>query len=164
MTSYFRRVWNGVRTTVKGLAVTWRHVLTNPVTEQYPEEQPYFSPYERGLHEFEPDKCIICELCAKACPVDCIYIEQEGRGKTAKLTKYAIDYNKCLFCSLCCDPCPVDCIHMGQQYDLAAFNTGKGVKIDFMNGEGYWRTAATSADPESGLRPHLTSSNDEESA
>jgi len=154
MTKYFKSVWSGVVTTAKGLAVTWRHVLSKPVTIQYPEEQPYFSPYERGLHEFEPDKCIICELCAKACPVDCIYIEQEGRGKTATLTRYAIDYNKCLFCGLCTEPCPVDCIHMGQEFDLTAFERTKDVIIEFTKGEGPWRTARTSAEPRTGLRAH----------
>ena len=169
MLSYLKNVWHGVTTTAGGLKLTWRHFFTKPTTIEYPDpgEETYFSPYERGLHEFEPEKCIVCFLCAKACPVDCIKIEDDPNKKSKAgkfLTVYEIDYNKCLFCSLCVDPCPVDCIHMGQQYDLAAFNNGKGVKIDFMNGEGYWRTAATSADPESGLRPHLTSSNDEESA
>ncbi len=154
MTSYFKSIWSGVTTTIKGLAVTWRHVLSKPVTVQYPEERPYFSPYERGLHEFEPDKCIICELCAKACPVDCIYIEQEGRGKTATLTKYAIDYNKCLFCGLCTEPCPVDCIHMGQEFDLTAFDRTQDVIVDFTKGEGPWRTVRTSAEPRTGVRAH----------
>ncbi len=45
---------------------------------------------------------------------------------------------------------------MGQQYDLSAFQRDQGgVKIDFTNGEGYWRTAETSAHPEAGLRMHL---------
>ncbi len=151
--SYFRRIWAGIATTAKGLGLTWRHLLTKPTTIQYPEEETYISPYERGLHEFEPDVCIICELCAKACPVDCIYIEQEGRGKTARLTRFAIDYNKCLFCSLCIDPCPVDCIHMGQRYDLAAFERQKATIIEFTKGEGPWRTAETSAEPGAGLPP-----------
>jgi NADH-quinone oxidoreductase subunit I len=153
--TYFRQIWQGILTTAKGLKVTWKHFLSHPYTIQYPEEQPYFSPHERGLHEFEPEKCIICELCAKACPVDCIYIEQEGRGKNAVLTRYAIDYSKCLFCSLCIDPCPVDCIHMGQQFDLAAFERQKGTIIEFTRGEGPWRTAETSADPRTGVRAHL---------
>lgn len=153
--SYFKRIWTGISTTVKGLRVTWQHFTSTPYTVQYPEQQPYFSPHERGLHEFEPEVCIICELCAKACPVDCIYIEQEGRGKNAKLTRFAIDYSKCLFCSLCIDPCPVDCIHMGQQYDLAAFDREKGTIIEFTEGEGDWRTALTSADPATGVRAHV---------
>ena len=105
-----------------------------------------------GLHEFEPDKCIICNLCAKACPVDCIKIVGEGTGKNQVLLTYEIDYAKCLFCSLCVDPCPVDCIHMGQQYDLSTFERAEATKVDFTKGEGLWRTAKTSAAPGAGLR------------
>ena len=161
LAGYLKNIWHGVSTTAKGMKLTWRHFLTKPTTIQYPDpgEETYFSPYERSLHEFEPEKCIVCFLCAKACPVDCIRIEDDPtkKSKAGKfLTVYEIDYAKCLFCSLCVDPCPVDCIHMGTQYDLSAFQRDDGgVKIDFMNGEGYWRTAATSAHPDSGLRPHL---------
>ena len=145
---YFGRIWSGIRTTAVGMKLTGRLFFTKPTTIQYPEEEPYFSPHERGLHEFEPDKCIACFLCAKACPVDCITIE----GPRLGVTKYEIDYAKCLFCALCVDPCPVDCIHMGQQYDLSSFERVKGTKIDFIHGEGSWRTAKTSADPGAGLR------------
>jgi NADH-quinone oxidoreductase subunit I len=149
--NYLRKVWHGIKTTAQGMVLTGRHFFTKPTTIQYPEEQTYFSPYERGLHEFEPDKCIICYLCAKACPVDCIRIEETGGGKASQLTVYEIDYSKCLFCALCVDPCPVDCIHMGQEYDLAAHERGDVVKIDFMDGQGPWRTKKTSAHPAAGL-------------
>lgn len=160
MISYMKNVMSGVRTTAKGMKLTLRHFFTKPTTIEYPDEgeETYFSPYERGLHEFEPEKCIVCFLCAKACPVDCIKIEDDPtkKSKAGKvLTVYEIDYAKCLFCSLCIDPCPVDCIHMGQQYDLSSFEREDGTKIDFMNGEGYWRTAKTSADPGAGLSSHL---------
>jgi len=158
MREYFSGIWKGVSTTAKGMLLTGRHLFTKPTTIQYPDEgeETYFSPYERGLHEFEPDRCIVCYLCAKACPVDCIDIQEDkaAKSKAGKvLTKFEIDYNKCLFCELCVDPCPVDCIHMGTQYDLAAFDRTAGVKIDFMVGEGAWRTAKTSADPDAGVNP-----------
>ncbi len=166
MSTYLKNIWHGVATTAKGMWLTGRHFFTKPTTIQYPDpgEQTYFSPYERGLHEFEPDACIVCYLCAKACPVDCIRIEEakgQRRGKQKVLTVYEIDYSKCLFCELCVDPCPVDCIHMGTQYDIASFARGDHVRIDFMNGEGPWRTAKTSAHPEAGLRSHLPPSGKE---
>lgn len=154
MRSYLQKIWHGVTTTAKGMVLTWKHFFTKPTTIQYPEEETYVSPYERGLHEFEPDACIVCYLCVKACPVDCILIEEDKEKKTKAgkvLTKYEIDYSKCLFCELCVDPCPVDCIHMGTQYDLSALERGSHVKIDFMNGEGLWRTAKTSAHPDAGV-------------
>ena len=160
MRSYLKDIWHGVATTARGMRLTWRHFFTKPTTIQYPDEgeQTYFSPYERGLHEFEPDACIVCYLCAKACPVDCIHIEEEKgarRGTQKVLTRFEIDYNKCLFCELCVEPCPVDCIHMGTQHDLASFDRTEQVKIDFTQGEGPWRTALTSAHPDAGLRAHL---------
>jgi NADH-quinone oxidoreductase subunit I len=158
--TYLKNIWHGVTTTAKGMRLTWRHFFTKPTTIQYPDEgeKTYFSPYERGLHEFEPERCIVCDLCAKACPVQCIDIGEDKSAKSKKgkvLTKFEIDYNKCLFCELCIEPCPVDCIHMGQQYDIAGFEREASVKIDFMHGEGPWRTALTSAHPEAGLRRHL---------
>ncbi|MFV1958999.1 MAG: NADH-quinone oxidoreductase subunit I [Planctomycetota bacterium] len=156
--NYFKDIGSGITTTVKGMIVTIRQFFHRPYTIQYPEQMPYFSPYERGFHEFEPEECIICELCAKACPVDCIYIEQEGRGKAATLTRYAIDYDKCLFCGLCLEPCPVDCIHMGGHYDLTAFEREKSMIVEFTHGEGPWRTILTSAAPGTGVRAHQPAS------
>ena len=30
----------------------------------------------RGFHRFDLSTCIGCDKCARACPVDCIYIEK----------------------------------------------------------------------------------------
>ena len=127
-------VWSGLRTTCVGLSITIPYLFRKPYTLQYPEELPDIPDTERGLHNFEIDKCIACDQCAKICPVDCITIEAEGKGKFARMTKYEIDYTKCLFCALCTEPCPTDCIHMGPTYDLVGY-TREEVIIDYADRE-----------------------------
>ena len=119
---YFKTVWRGVTTTYVGMRVTWKTLFERPITMMYPEQLPKIPPGHRGLHWFEEDKCIACDLCVKACPVDCIALESIGKGKNAIILQYDIDYQKCLFCNLCCEPCPTDCIHMGPEYDLSAYS------------------------------------------
>ena len=115
------RVWMGLKTTFIGLTITVPYLFRRPYTLQYPEELPDIPPTERGLHNFEIDKCIACDQCAKICPVDCIAIVGEGKGKFARIHRFEIDYTKCLFCALCCEPCPTVCIHMGPTFDLVGY-------------------------------------------
>jgi len=127
-------VWMGLKTTFIGLRITVPYIFRRPYTLQYPEEVPEIPPTERGLHNFEIDKCISCDQCAKICPVDCIVIEGESKGKTARILKFEIDYTKCLFCALCCEPCPTECIHMGPTFDLVGY-TREEVIIDYADRE-----------------------------
>ena len=72
--------------------------------------------------------------CVDVCPVDCIRIEAEGKGKTARMTVYEIDYTKCLFCALCTEPCPTECIHMGPTFDLVGYTRDECI-IDYVDRE-----------------------------
>ena len=130
VTNWAHRVWMGLKTTFIGLSITIPYIFRRPYTLQYPEEVIELPPTERGLHNFEVDKCIACDQCAKICPVDCITIEGEGKGKTARILRFEIDYTKCLFCALCCEPCPTECIHMGPTFDLVGY-TRDEVIIDY---------------------------------
>ncbi len=99
----------------------------------YPELPVPVKPRYRGFHRFDLTACIGCDKCARACPVDCIYIEKEKAVAPAKgfvVTGFAIDYTKCMFCSLSVDPCPVDCIFMGSTYDISG-STRDGCIVDF---------------------------------
>jgi NADH-quinone oxidoreductase subunit I len=141
---YFRDIYDTVRSVGIGMKITLRYLFMKPVTVRYPEQHLAFAPRYRGVHEFELNKCIACDLCAKACPVDCIYIEKTGPRRIDKvtglvdesdpkngtLTRFAIDYSKCLFCALCTEPCPTDCIHMGKLHDLSAYSRAEAV-IEF---------------------------------
>ena len=121
-TKYFRDIKLGVVTTYGGMSVTMRNFFRRPVTLMYPEERPTIPAGHRGIHGFDEEICISCDMCAAACPVDCIYIQSVGRGKDAMMTQFDIDYTKCLFCDLCTPPCPVDCIWMTEEYDLASYS------------------------------------------
>lgn len=131
MREYFHNVYMTLRTILIGMRITLKYCFARTITLQYPDVAPALQPRYRGFHFFEIEKCIACDLCAKACPVDCIYIEKTGARKIEKssgiakggaLTRYAIDYSKCMFCALCVDPCPTDCIHMGNVHDLSGYN------------------------------------------
>jgi len=119
---YFANIWQAIATTVLGMKVTIGYFFRKPVTLLYPEARPVVPPGARGLHEFDEDTCIACGICMTACPVDCLVIESEGRGKDSLITRYDIDYQRCLFCNLCCEPCPTNSVKMTEKWDLASYN------------------------------------------
>ncbi len=138
---YFRNIYNTVSSILIGMRITLRYLFSKSVTIHYPFEKLAFAPRYRGIHEFEADKCIACDMCAKACPVDCIYIDKSGARKIDKATgkvdpkggellRYAIDYQKCMFCALCTEPCPTVCIHMGKNHDLSSY-TRQDMVVEF---------------------------------
>jgi len=136
---YFRNIYDNVKSISIGMSITLKYAFQKPATVEYPEHRLTFAPRYRGVHEFQADLCIACDLCAKACPVDCIYIEKSaprkidkttGKAIGGELTRFAIDYSKCLFCALCTEPCPTDCIHMGKLHDLSCYSRRDAV-IEF---------------------------------
>jgi len=131
MRDYFRNIYLTVKTIMIGMRITLKYCFARTITVQYPDMAPTIQPRWRGFHYYEIEKCIACDMCAKACPVDCIYIEKTAPRKVDKETglamggailRYAIDYSKCMFCALCTDPCPTECIHMGDNHDLSGYD------------------------------------------
>lgn len=99
-------------------------------TIQYPSQQLPVPEVGRYQLFVEMDDCIVCDLCAKICPVDCIDIEaikateaigQTSDGTTKRLyaAKFDIDMAKCMYCGLCTVVCPTECITMTSQYDVS---------------------------------------------
>ena len=103
-------VVEAVYTVAHGMWVTFRTWIKTYRPErktftehfEYPELPVPVAARYRGFHRFDLTTCISCDQCAKACPVDCIYIGKERveGGKGFKITGYTIDYTKCMFCAL----------------------------------------------------------------
>ncbi len=147
------KVINGFTTAWKGLSLTIRHLFapngkrevisasdnnyfkqlekgTNTI--QYPRQELPVPEVGRYQLDVEMDDCIVCDLCAKICPVSCIDIEaikateaigQTSDGTTKRLyaAKFDIDMAKCMYCGLCTIVCPTECIVMTNQYDKTVF-------------------------------------------
>jgi NADH-quinone oxidoreductase subunit I len=132
MLTYFKDVWEGFWTVLVGMKITWRHLFTQKVTLQYPEEKWQLPPKSRMRLFMKYEDCIGCGQCARACPVQCIYIKADKRdpkatpifaanGQPIKLdvTVFDIDMSLCCYCNLCTYPCPTDCIYMTPEYEFA---------------------------------------------
>ncbi len=121
MVQYFTNIYEAVSSAFVGMGITIKHIWTKPVTLQYPDERQVLPDRFRGFVHNDTTRCDACGICAKACPVDCIYIETEGKAKERHMMRYAIDFNKCIWCSLCTENCHVDCITMSHDYDHSVY-------------------------------------------
>jgi NADH-quinone oxidoreductase subunit I len=98
------------------------------VTIQYPFELPHIPVNGRYQLDVAMDDCIVCDLCAKICPVNCIQIEpiratetfattSDGSPRKIYAATFDIDMAKCMYCGLCTTVCPTECIIMTDTYD-----------------------------------------------
>ena len=101
-----------IRATLKGMSMTFRHLLEPKVTVQYPEEKWQISPRWRGTHrmlttETGQAKCVACGLCPTVCPANCIKLVpgEDEEGNRYPLI-FEIDEFRCIFCGYCQEVCP----------------------------------------------------------
>ena len=84
------------------------------------------------LHN-EIEDCIVCDKCARVCPVNCIEIESirspdvfgetsDGTARRIYAQTFNIDMGKCMFCGLCTTVCPTECLTMTPDYDYSTFD------------------------------------------
>lgn len=132
---YGRDIFQGVFTVLKGMGVTWNRLFKPGITLQYPVER-WEMPERSRMRLFNKiEDCIGCGQCARACPVDCIFIDTEKRekdepdlfasdGTAIKLrtTRFDIDMTLCCYCNLCTYPCPTHCLYMTDEYEYSAYD------------------------------------------
>ena len=132
MRQWLTDLWEGFYTVLVGMKITWRHLFTSNTCIQYPEQRWALPPKSRMRLFMKYEDCIGCGQCARACPVQCIYIKAEKRdpkatpifaanGQPIKLdvSVFDIDMSLCCYCNLCTYPCPTNCIYMTPEYEFA---------------------------------------------
>lgn len=99
-------------------------------TVEYPDER--LPVYERfrvlPVLVYDADdgnvRCTCCNICAKVCPPQCIWMVQAKNPRGNVLPKpeeYFIDMDVCMNCGLCAEYCPFDAIKMDQNFELSNY-------------------------------------------
>ena len=97
-------------------------------TVEYPDER--LPVHERGrvlpvlIYDSEDGhiRCVSCNICAKVCPPQCIWIKQAKKpdGKPIpQPSDFYVDMDVCMNCGLCAEYCPFDAIKMDHHFELA---------------------------------------------
>jgi NADH-quinone oxidoreductase subunit I len=115
-----------VKGLIKGLGVTLKSLTQKKVTYAYPDVPLKMPDRFRGIQYFDPEKCIVCNLCAKVCPTECITLtgkanpDPEKRGKV--IDTYDINFEICILCDLCTEVCPTEAVVMTNNFELSTYS------------------------------------------
>lgn len=145
---YFGNIYTAVRTSLKGMWITFKYVWNNKtVTIEYPEVREVLPERARMRLYNDVKNCIACNMCALSCPVDCIYISsvkrpkdldvpktEDGTAMRQVLTQYVIDTALCCYCGLCTTVCPTQCLTHTKDYEFAQY-TCNDMMYDYMDEE-----------------------------
>ena len=128
-----------------GIWLVLKHTFTKIDTVEYPEQMPALSPRYRGriVLTRDPDgeeRCVACNLCAVACPVDCIALQKtEDENGRWYPEFFRINFSRCIMCGFCEEACPTYAIQLTPDFEMSEYNRQNMVyeKEDLMiNGPG----------------------------
>ncbi|MFT8717887.1 NADH-quinone oxidoreductase subunit NuoI [Acetobacter sp.] len=112
--------------TLRTLFLTALHAFHRRATVQYPEQQPYLPPRYRGriILSRDPDgeeRCVACNLCAVACPVDCISLQKTETDGRWHPEYFRINFSRCIFCGFCEEACPTYAIQLTPDFEMGEY-------------------------------------------
>ena len=111
---------------IKGYATTLKTMVEPKVTVKYPDVPLKMPDRFRGIQHFYPEKCIVCNQCARICPTECITLTGKPNPDPEKKVKvidtFDINFELCILCDLCTEVCPTEAIVMTNNFELAAYS------------------------------------------
>jgi len=117
----------GVGTQLRSLGMIFAHSWRPRDTVQYPEQPVYLAPRSRGriVLTRDPDgeeRCVACNLCAVACPVGCISLQQGEQPDGRWYPEFfRINFSRCIFCGLCEEACPTTAIQLTPDFEMGEY-------------------------------------------
>jgi len=127
MVTYFSEIYHGLISLFVGMGITFKEFFKPTVTVSYPYETLTMCDRYRGHIELIEDEegkpnCVVCGLCERACPSNCISLageKPEGEKKKV-LTKYILDFTTCSLCGSCVESCNFNALTFSKEYNLAS--------------------------------------------
>ncbi|HBK87424.1 MAG: 4Fe-4S dicluster domain-containing protein [Cyclobacteriaceae bacterium] len=140
--NYFREIFEGVASLVRGMKVTGSYfVKPETATQKYPENRATLKMFDNFKGELQlihdennQHSCNVCNTCARKCPngsIEVIYKKVEGAdGRSKKvLDKYIYHLETCSFCGLCVPSCDENALRFDQTFEHAVFDRSKLTKV-----------------------------------
>ena len=136
---------------IQGMAETARNFFGSYAKEErlttveYPEERVPAKENARnfpflvfdGEQPLDGLRCVACQICEKACPPQCIYIEKSKEKKPDFVGKqqffpavFDIDVSVCMSCQICVEVCPFEAIKMDNEFELSTYDRFGGLLLD----------------------------------
>jgi NADH-quinone oxidoreductase subunit I len=135
MPGYFKDLWTGVVTVLKGMLITIRHMPQKTITVQYPHETVPMYPRTRASLVNHAEICGFCLSCKRVCPANLFTITgvraepgedlgmlPDGKPKKMHILEFKIDLSKCIYCGLCVEACDTQSLRWEQPQEASVYD------------------------------------------
>lgn len=113
---------------LRTMGTVFMHGFRKRETVSYPEQSVDLPPRYRGriILTRDPDgeeRCVACNLCAVACPVDCISLQKDETDDGRWYPEwFRINFSRCIFCGMCEEACPTSAIQLTPDFEMGEYD------------------------------------------